>query len=72
MSVSISPLAGLGVAYYLIVGFGGWHFVRGHGQSWRFILWLTLLFGPMGLIVAVLARSGARRGEQMAGQARDE
>jgi hypothetical protein len=59
----------VGVAYYAIVGVGGWRLVRGHGQGWRFLIWMALLFGPFGLVVGLLARRGARLGEASAASA---
>jgi hypothetical protein len=59
----------VGVAYYAIVGFGGWRLVRGHGQGWRFLTWILLLLGPIGLVVGLLARRGARMGEASAASA---
>jgi hypothetical protein len=59
------------VVYFGIVGFGGWRLVRGHGQGWRFLTWMLLLLGPLGLIVGLLARRGARLG-RASGTATDE
>jgi hypothetical protein len=57
------------VAYYAIVGLGGWRLVRGHGQGWRFLIWMLMLLGPIGLVVGLLARRGARLGEASAASA---
>jgi hypothetical protein len=67
--VSIQVIA---LAYYLIVGFGGWQLVRGHGQGWRYLIWMTLLFGPFGFLLGLMARRGARIGEGLAEAARED
>jgi hypothetical protein len=59
----------LAIAIYLTVLFGDWMLVRGRGHGWRLLVWYTLIFGPLGVLIWFLVRRGARIGAEQAKRA---
>jgi hypothetical protein len=55
----------LALVAYLVILFGGWRLVRGRGQGWRLLVWYSLIFGPIGIVIWILVRRGTRIGTDL-------